>query len=147
MLKYVGLAALTGLFLPLQALINARTSTVLGGPFMATLLNFAGGTLMLLVLLVAMRAPVPTAEQLGRLPFYAWFTGLAGVMFVAQAAFTVPKLGAAAMNAVIIAAQLFASIVFDHFGLLQAAQPVTWERICGVLLLLAGVWLILRPAS
>ncbi len=145
MLKYVGLAALTGLLLPLQALINARTSSVLGGAFMAAFVNFASGTIMLLALLAIVRVPVPTIEQIGRVPIYGWFTGLAGVMFVAQAAFTVPKLGAAAMTAIIIAGQLSASIVFDHFGLLQTPQPVTWDKLGGVLLLFAGVWLILRP--
>ena len=114
---------------------------------MAAFVNFASGTIMLLALLAIVRVPVPTIEQIGRVPIYGWFTGLAGVMFVAQAAFTVPKLGAAAMTAIIIAGQLSASIVFDHFGLLQTPQPVTWDKLGGVLLLFAGVWLILRPTS
>ncbi|NJM35468.1 MAG: DMT family transporter [Rhodomicrobium sp.] len=147
MLNYIAAAAVAGFFLPLQALINARTSGILGGPFMATLVNFAGGTIMLIVLLLAIRAPVPTVEQLGRVPVYGWFTGLAGVMFVAQAAYTVPKLGAAAMISLVIAGQMFASIAFDHFGVLQEPQPVTLQKAAGALLLLAGVYLILRPGN
>ena len=144
---YVALAAFAGFFLPLQALINARTSQVFGGPLMATLVNFVGGTVALVVILAVMRAPVPTAEQIGKVPFYAWFTGLAGVMFVAQAAFTVPKLGAAIMAAIAITGQLIASMVFDHFGVLQQAHPVTWQKIAGAVLLLGGIWLILRPGE
>jgi transporter family-2 protein len=144
---YVALAALAGFFLPLQALVNARTSQVLGGPFMATLVNFVGGSIMLLIILAVIRAPIPTAEQAGKVPLYAWFTGLAGIMFVTQASFTVPKLGAAAMIAITIAGQLFASMVFDHFGILQQAHPVSWQKILGALLLLGGVWLILRPSE
>jgi transporter family-2 protein len=145
MLNYVALAAFAGFFLPLQALINARTSHVLGGPFWATLVNFAGGTLMLIALLTIARAPAPSWEQIGRVPPYGWISGLFGVMFVAQAAFTVPKLGAVAMLAVVVAGQMFGSIVYDHFGVLQQPQPVSWDRLAGVLLLLAGVYLILRP--
>jgi transporter family-2 protein len=144
---YIALAALAGFFLPLQSLINARTSQAFGGPLMATLVNFAGGTIALLIVLTVMRAPIPTAEQIGKVPFYTWFTGLAGVMFVAQAAYTVPKLGAAAMTAIVIAGQLIASMVFDHFGILQQAHPIGWQKIIGALLLLGGAWLILRPGE
>jgi transporter family-2 protein len=144
---YVALAALAGFFLPLQALVNARTSQALGGPFVATLVNFVGGTIVLFIILSAMRTPIPTAEQVGKVPFYAWFAGLAGVMFVTQAAVTVPKLGAAAVIALAIAGQLFGSMILDHFGVLQQPHPVTWEKILGAFLLLGGVWLILRPGQ
>jgi transporter family-2 protein len=144
---YIALAALAGFFLPLQALINARTSQALGGPFVATLVNFVGGTIVLIIILTAMRTPIPTAEQVGKVPFYAWFAGLAGVMFVTQAAITVPKLGAAAVIALAITGQLFASMIFDHFGVLQTPHPVTWAKILGAFMLLGGVWLILRPGQ
>lgn len=146
-MQYIGLAALAGFLLPLQALINARTSQVLGGPLMATLVNFIGGTIMLIAVLMLMRVPAPSTEQIGKVPFYAWFTGLAGIMFISQATVTVPKLGAAAMIAIVIAGQLCASMVFDHFGILQQAHPVSWQKIVGAVLLLGGVWLILRPGK
>lgn len=145
MLKYILLAAASGLFLPLQALFNARTSSVLGGPLWATFVNFAGGTIMMIVLLAVIRMPPPTMDQIGRVPFYCWFSGLMGMFFVGQAAVTIPKLGAAAMIALVIAGQMFGSIIYDHFGVLQTADPVSWQKILGALFLLAGVWLILRP--
>jgi bacterial/archaeal transporter family-2 protein len=144
-MQYIALAAIAGFFLPLQALINARTSQVFGNPLVTTTVNFAGGIVMMLIILAVMRTPVPTAEQVGKVPFYGWFAGLAGVLFVSQASITVPKLGAAAMIAVVIAGQLFASMVFDHFGILQQAHPISWQKILGAVLLLGGVWLILRP--
>lgn len=146
-MQYIALAALAGFFLPLQALVNSRTSQVFGGPFMATLVNFVGGMLALLVILMVLRTPVPSAEQFGKVPFYAWFSGLAGVMFVAQAAYTVPKIGAAAMMATVIAGQLFAAMVFDHFGVLQQAHPISVQKIVGALMLLGGVWLVLQPGK
>lgn len=146
-MQYIALAAFAGLFLPLQVLLNARTSEVFGGPFMAALVSFAGGTIMLIAVLAVMRTPIPTAEQFGKVPFYCWFAGLAGVIFVSQASITVPKLGAAAMVAIVITGQLFASMVFDHFGILQEAHPISWHKIMGAILLLGGVWLILRPGE
>lgn len=147
MLHYVALAAVAGFFLPLQGLLNARTSLVLGGPLISTLVNFLGGTLVLLVLLLVTRAPVPTTAQLGQVPTLAWFMGLGGIFFVGQAAVTMPKLGAAAMIAIVVAGQMFASIVFDHYGILQPPHPVTLSKVAGAILLLAGVWLILRPGQ
>ena len=66
-MQYVALAAFAG-FLPLQALINARTSQVLGGPLMATLVNFIGGTIMLVAVLALMRVPAPSSDQIGKVP-------------------------------------------------------------------------------
>jgi transporter family-2 protein len=142
---HVALAALSGFFLPLQAVINARTSNVLGGPLWAALVNFGGGFFILLVVMTAIRAQTPTLEQVGRVPSYGWIAGAFGIFFVAQAAFTVPKLGAAAMISLVVAGQMFGSMAYDHFGVLQAPHPVTWEKALGAVLLLAGVLLILRP--
>lgn len=147
MLHYVALAALAGFLLPLQGLLNARTSDELGGPLWATLVNFLGGTIVLAVLLLALRVPLPSAAQMGQVPALAWFTGLGGIFFVGQAAVTMPKLGAAAVIAIVVAGQMFASIVFDHYGVLQPADPVTLQKLAGAVLLLAGVWLILRPGQ
>jgi transporter family-2 protein len=146
-MQYIALAAIAGFFTPLQALVNARTSQTFGGPLMATLVNFVGGTIALVIILALLRTPIPTGEQIAKLPFYAWFSGLAGVVFVGQAAFTVPKLGAASMIAIVISGQLIASMVFDHFGILQQPHPISWRKIAGALLLLGGVWLIMRPGD
>jgi len=142
---YLALPALAGLLLPMQALINARSGHVLGSPFWATLINFGSGLIAVIVVLVLMRTPVPNWEQVDRVPVYGWITGVFGIIFVTQAAFTVPKLGAAAMLALVVTGQMVASLAYDHFGVLQTPQPITWERVLGVLLLLGGVFLILRP--
>jgi transporter family-2 protein len=142
---HIALAALSGFFLPLQAVINARTSHVLGGPLWAALVNFGGGFFILLVVLTALRAQTPTLDQVGRVPTNGWIAGAFGILFVAQAAFTVPKLGAAAMFSQVVAGQMFGSMAYEHFGVMQAPHPVTWEKALGAVLLLAGVFLILRP--
>lgn len=145
MLPYIILPALAGLLLPIQGLINARSGAILGSPFWATLINFVSGTVAVIIILTLTRVPVPSWEQVGRMPAYGWITGFFGMFFVTQAVITLPKLGAAAMFAVLITAQMIASLAYDHFGVLNTAHPVTSERLVGVILLLAGVFLILRP--
>lgn len=146
-MQYIALAAIAGFFLPLQSLINARISGMINGPIMAALVNFVGGTVALLLIIALFRIPLPTAAQAAQVPSYGWITGLFGVLFVAQAAFTVPKLGAAGMIALVVAGQMLGSIALDHFGVLQPVQPVTLQKALGAVFLMAGVYLILRPGQ
>lgn len=147
MLFPISLAALAGLIVPLQALIVARVSVIMANPMLAALVNFLSGTVALVVLLVLMRTPFPTQTQMGQMPLYGWIVGFLGAFFVAQAAYTIPKLGAAATVAIIITGQLIGSMALDHFGVLHAAHPVSMQKIAGALLLLGGVFLILRPGQ
>jgi transporter family-2 protein len=147
MIKYVALAGLAGFFLPLQALINAYLGARLTGPFSAALANFVVGLIAILVYLVVMRAPLPTFSQIGSTPLWSWAGGVIGASFIAAAVICVPKLGTAGLFAAIIAAQLIASLIFDHFGVLHPAQPVGLVRILGAGFLMLGVYLILRPQA
>lgn len=145
MLTHLALAAIAGFLMPLQALINARSSAMLGSPFWPTVINFTGGTLIIIAIALVTRASVPTAEQFARIPWYGWLPGTLGLIFVAQAAYSIPKLGAAAMMSVLVAGQLIGSLVFDRLGVLQEVRPIGWGQLAGVGFLIAGVFLILRP--
>ena len=146
MAYYIALAGLAGLLLPLQALIAARVAGAINGPIMAALVNFVGGALTLILLVLLFRIPWP-GVKLASMPGYGWLMGMFGAFFVAQAAFTIPKLGAAAMVAVVVTGQIIGSVAMDHFGILQPAQPVTMQKAIGAVLLLAGMFLVLRPGQ
>ena len=54
-----------------------------------------------------------------------------------------PRLGATSMLAWILAGQMLASLVLDHFGWLGfPVHPINWGRIVGVLMLVGGILLI-----
>lgn len=147
MVFYIALAGVAGLLLPLQSLIAARVAGTINGPIMAALVNFAGGTLTLILLIFIFRIPWPGPVKIASAPAYGWLMGALGAFFVAQAAFTIPKLGAASMVAVVVTGQIIGSIAMDHFGILQPAQPVTVQKALGAALLLAGMFLVLRPGQ
>jgi bacterial/archaeal transporter family-2 protein len=147
MLRYIALASLAGLLLPLQSIIAARLAGAMNGPIMAALVNFAGGTAACVVLILLFRVPWPSGLQAASVPSYAWLIGVFGAFFVAQAAFTIPKLGAAGMIALVVSGQMIGSVVMDHFGILQPVQPVTPQKLLGAALLMGGVFLILRPGQ
>jgi transporter family-2 protein len=70
---------------------------------------------------------------------------LYGALFVAVAAFGAPRIGVGPLLTAAIAGQLLAAIILDHYGLLGLArQPVSIEKVAGVVLVLFGAWLVRR---
>ena len=66
-------------------------------------------------------------------------------MFVVAAAFAAPRLGVASTITLMIAGQLVAGMVVDHFGGFGIApRPVTLIRLLGVGLVFVGVVLVRR---
>lgn len=140
---YIVLALAAGLCLPTQAGINAQLGEWTRSPVLAALISFAVGTAALFVYALIARIPLPALASVGAQPWWLWSGGLLGAFFVAVAVVLVPKLGATTMLALILAGQLLASLVFDHFGLLGfPIHPISAGRLLGVALLGAGVLLI-----
>jgi transporter family-2 protein len=136
-------ALLLGVALSIQVGVNAELRAGLGHPVLAATVSFLIGTLGLLLVTVAIRPALPGATQLVRVPWWQWTGGLLGALYVISAIVLAPKLGAAAMLAAIVAGQMAASLLLDHFGLLGfPVQPVSPLRVFAVLLILAGVLLL-----
>jgi transporter family-2 protein len=134
-------ALLLGVALSIQVGVNAELRAGLGHPVLAATVSFLIGTLGLLLVTVAIRPALPGATQL--VPWWQWTGGLLGALYVISAIVLAPKLGAAAMLAAIVAGQMAASLLLDHFGLLGfPVQPVSPLRVFAVLLILAGVLLL-----
>jgi transporter family-2 protein len=128
----------------LQAPTNARLASVAGSPVNAAFLSFVVGALVLGVAAAAMQAR-PDFTGMRALPWYVWLGGVYGACFVAAAAWGAPKLGVAMLISLMIGGQLVASLAIDHFGALGVPRhAVNPGRIAGVLLVLAGVYLVRR---
>lgn len=66
-----------------------------------------------------------------------------GAFFVFGSTFLAPRIGLAAMISLIIAGQVVSSLAFDRFGLLGLpVREISWVRLLGALLLLAGATLV-----
>ena len=79
---------------------------------------------------------------------YARAAGLeerSGFLDIASATLLVPRLGAASLICLVVAGQLVGSVVLDHYGVLHARQPVESLRIVGLLLVVAGAVLVVKP--
>lgn len=138
------LALLAGTLVALQAPTNAMLSRALGSPISAAFVSFLVGTaaLALIVLISPSRGD---GAALRGLPWYAWLGGLYGAVFAAVAAFGAPRIGVAALLMAMIAGQLLAALLLDHFGALGLdRQPISLARAGGLALVIAGVVLVRR---
>jgi transporter family-2 protein len=140
----LALPLLAGALMPLQAGINGQLANHISSVLAASLISFVIGTLALLVLTVWQRE-VPMLGAFKGLTWWHWTGGLLGAFFIATAAFTGPKVGALLFMVLIIAGQLSMAITLDHFGWAGFREsPVSLSKIGGLLLIVAGIWLIRR---
>jgi transporter family-2 protein len=137
------MALLAGISVPTQAGINAQLGLWTRSPVLAATISFAVGTLTLIVYSLVTRIPLPSLANAGNHPWWIWIGGSLGAFFVTATIILVPKLGATTMVTVILAGQMIASLLLDHFGGLgYPVHPASLGRITGVLLVCGGVWLI-----
>ena len=136
------LAMLAGAALPVQTGVNSTLRQTVGHPLWATIISFSVGALSAGLLLLVLRVPLPTAfPPLG----WRWLGGSLGVIYIGISLLLAPRLGAASLVGTVVAGQLCASLILDHFGWLGFPQHlVSAPRVLGAVLLGAGVWLISR---
>ncbi len=139
------LAILAGVALPVQFAVNSELRGAVGGPVTAAAVSFLVGTLALAAAVLLSRQEVPALSGATQAPWWAWTGGLLGAFLVAASIILTPRLGAATTVTFIIAGQILASIILDHFGLLNLpVHPVTLQRLGGAALVIAGVVVVLR---
>lgn len=140
---FLGIVA--GFGLSVQVGMNAQLRKVLQSANLAALVSFLVGTVALILLLLALRMPVPERATIAAVPVWAWFGGLLGAFYVASSTVVAVELGATTLLGLALLGQLSTALVLDHFGWLGLPEnPVTWTRVTGVALLALGVWLISR---
>ncbi|HEY8369334.1 MAG TPA: DMT family transporter [Thermodesulfobacteriota bacterium] len=141
---FVLVALVAGAGLPLQSGINAQLVRFVGHPVLAALVSFLVGTAALAAYAAASRLPVSLA-RLAEAPLWAWTGGFIGAAFVAVAAALAPRLGATFFVGVVVAGQMIASLVLDHFGLVGFPRyPLSPARLLGAALVVLGVALLRR---
>jgi transporter family-2 protein len=134
-----------GLMVPLQAIINAKLSSQIGGPTQAALISFGGGFLIFVIVAIFNFNNLPSVGKVMSVPPYLLTGGIIGAVFVLSAIIIVPKLGSTGWVALIVTGQLVASLILDHYGWLGlSSKAINVYRVIGSVLLLTGSALIIR---
>lgn len=140
----LSLALFAGILMAVQAPTNALLGKASGSPIVAAFVSFVVGTVALGAMVAASSGRL-FAPELKSVPWYAWLGGLYGAFFVAIAAFGAPKVGVGPLLTAAIGGQLIGAVILDHYGLLGLTrQPVSIEKVGGVILVLVGAWLVRR---
>lgn len=137
------LAALGGMAIALQALINARLQQSAGNPVLAATISFAVGFIGLVLVLIPTHLAGTQTSMLSQAPWWAWTGGILGAFYIVLSILLIPRIGAAALISSAVLGQMVFSLAADHYGFLgthvRAASPA---RLLGAALLVAGVFLI-----
>lgn len=135
----------TGMLIPLQPVINAGVAREVGHPLSAALVSVTITLTCIAIATLAVRAPHWGPKLISTVPYWAFFGGLIGAIFIVIGLYAAPKLGIATVIALFIAGQLIASLAIDHFGLFgMIERSITPLRALGAVMLFAGVVLIRR---
>ena len=143
------LAAMAGAGLALQSGTNAVLGRMLGHPMWASFWQFAAGTVLIVAIMLALRVPIPAfAATAATGPWWVWIGFVTGSFFVVAALSLSPVIGVGGFIAALVAGQMIASLLLDHYGLVGlAVRPMTLARMAGAALIIAGVLLIQVPRT
>lgn len=82
--------------------------------------------------------------NIGEIPFWVYFGGPIGVIFVAAGSWLIPRIGAVNSTLMVVSGQMVSGVVLDF---LRGAQVNVWATSIGILLILCGMILTQRPTA
>ena len=138
------LGILSGAFIAIQAPINSQLARGLGLPVAAAAFSFlAGAVVLAIVTLVIARAQGVTLDWRAPPPWTFVAGGVLGASYVTISTLLIPRIGAAALMAFLVAGQLIAGMMLDRVGFLgMAVREISIGRMAGAVLLLIGALLV-----
>jgi transporter family-2 protein len=136
------LAVVTGIAITLQGQFMGLLDRALGTRE-SIFVTYAGGGLIIALLMLVFRGGNLKNWQV--VPWYAFGSGILGLIIVGAIGYVVPRLGVAKGFTLIVASQFVIAALIDHFGFLGAAvRPLDLARLLGLSLILLGVWIVVR---
>ncbi len=120
--------------------MNGVLRKSLTNPWLASLVSFLPIVALLGVLWFCLPRPLPTAEGVAAMPWWAPLGGVIGAFAVIAGLLFVDKVGAGAFAGLTITANILMSLAIDHFGLFGVQQhSMGTGRALGAALMVAGI--------
>lgn len=113
------------------------------GTLESVFITYGSGALLMGLVMLAVRGGNLRAWR--TLPWHVLLAGVAGLLIVGGLSYVTPRLGLVATFTIFVAAQFVFGAVMDHFGLLGATvRPIDFSTLAGMVIVLAGIWLIVK---
>ena len=109
------LAFMAGVSVVVQQILNANLRSELNSAVWSGFMSYLLGVISMIALAAALREPIPSMSVISRIPWWAWCGGFFGAIFIIISILIAKQLGAAMLIALLVAGQMCASIVIDHF--------------------------------
>jgi transporter family-2 protein len=123
--------------------MNNALRKALINPWLASVVSFLPIVALLGVVFVCLPRPLPSAEAVSQMPWWAPLGGLIGAFAVVAGLLFVGKVGAGAFAGLTITANVLMSLVIDRFGMFgMIVHDLSAGRIAGAALMVAGIGLI-----
>lgn len=142
---YVAMAILGGIMAGIQTPINGALGKRIGG-IEGALVSFLVGTVCLIVSLQFLGKG--NLSGVFSAPKGLLMGGVFGAIYLTCSILSVPRVGVTAAISSIVLGQMLVGMFIDHFGFLGVERnPISLSRLVGILLMMGGLYLVLRRNS
>lgn len=125
--------------------MNNVLKKALLNPWLSSLVSFLPIVAFLVVLVLCVPRPLPTAQALGQMPWWAPLGGLIGAFAVVAGLMFVAQVGAGAFAGLTITANFVMSLIIDKYGWFgMGVHELSTGRLTGAALMVVGIVLICR---
>jgi bacterial/archaeal transporter family-2 protein len=125
--------------------MNGALRNALTNPWLASLVAFLPVIALLVCIFLCLPRPLPTAEGIAAMPWWAPLGGLIGAFAVIAGLLFVSQVGAGAFAGLTITANILMSLVIDKFGWFgMEVHPLSGGRMLGAALMVGGIALIAK---
>jgi len=131
-----------GVAVGLQSPMASMLTQKLGFFESAFIVHIGGAIIALTPLLIYSGGKL---SQWRSVPWYTLGAGVFGLIVIAAISYMIPRVGVAASVTTVVAGQVLAGAVIDHFGLLESTiRPMDLTSAIGLAVVLFGVWLTVK---
>ncbi len=140
------LAFLIGVTNTFQSGVNSQLRLATQNPILSSIISFTTGLAALLICYFLFnKDSVPSFETVRSISWWKWLGGVFGAFYVLTVIMIVKDIGPANLLCLIIAGQLVAGVLIDHFGWVGfTVHPMNVWRVVGILLIIGGGVLVLK---
>lgn len=145
LLGWRALALGAGFLMAAQSAINGHLGVVLGSSAKSAFVSFTVGTIVLALIACVLKLKIRIRVPQGKTknPWWMYFGGVLGALFVAGNALLVPVLGTGLTIMAALTGMITGSLMVDKFGLLQAPQrAVTLTQVLSLGVMVIGIALV-----
>ena len=133
-----------GLGIPLFAALNGGLAARLQNPMLASTFALLAAIAVIVTTLLLTEG-VPRLRFDASIPVWFYFGGVFVAIYILGMTWVAPRFGVGNAVAFVLLGQLISMALIDHFGWFGAARfPITLQRVAGLLLMSAGVFLAVR---